>query len=146
MPENPTGHGSFPDRDPRQTLGRAGERWAAQYLQCRGARVLATNWRARLSEHGVKGELDLVVLIGDTLVGVEVKTRSGTGFGHPLDSITPVKLRRLHRLLAAWAREQGEQTRPRRVDAVAVLVTRPAGGAGHSAATVRLHHRPGLIE
>ncbi|KAA9395732.1 YraN family protein [Kocuria coralli] len=126
--------------NPRQVLGEAGERLAAEYLERRGARILASNWRAAPSRHGVGGELDLVALIGHRIVAVEVKTRSGSGFGHPLEAITASKLRRLHLLLAAWAREQGETGRERRVDAVAVTVTPKGGGE----LIVRIQHRPGL--
>lgn len=133
--------GRTPSCDSRQLLGHAGERLAAEYLSERGARVMARNWRATPSRHGVGGELDLVVLIDRTLVAVEVKTRSGTGFGHPFETITPIKLRRLHLLLAAWAREYGHTDRTRRVDAVAVVLTRSrTGGTGR----MRIQHRPGL--
>lgn len=47
--------------------GRAGEERAARFLEGLGMRVLARNLRTR------RGEIDLVVLDGDTVVFVEVK-------------------------------------------------------------------------
>jgi Holliday junction resolvase-like predicted endonuclease len=53
-----------------------------------GMVVLDRNWRCEL------GEIDLVARDGDALVVCEVKTRSGLGFGHPLETVTAVKLAR----------------------------------------------------
>ncbi|HOW02158.1 MAG TPA: YraN family protein, partial [Rhodoglobus sp.] len=76
------------------------------------------NWRCH------QGEIDLVARDGGELVFVEVKTRSSVAFGHPLESITPVKLARLRRLAAAWcdAHPGGHDTI--RIDAIAVIAPR----------------------
>ncbi|PWJ56404.1 putative endonuclease [Quadrisphaera granulorum] len=83
----------------RLEVGRCGERIAEAHLVAAGARVLDRNWRCRL------GELDLVVLDGDVVVGVEVRTRRTTSAGTPLESVTPRKVARLRRLLGAWCAE-----------------------------------------
>jgi putative endonuclease len=95
---------------------------AAAYLRGQGMRVVARNWRCR------HGELDLVVLDGADLVAVEVKTRTGLGFGHPAEAVTRAKQARLRRLVAELVR-----TTPSlggvpavRVDVVAVLLRRGA--------------------
>jgi len=49
-------------------------------------------------------ELDLVVRRGRVLAFVEVKSKSGLGFGDPLDMVTPVKIERLGRAAEAWLR------------------------------------------
>ncbi len=114
----------------RQEIGRYGEDVAARYLTDHGAVVLARNWRCRW------GELDIVARDGDAVVICEVKTRSGTGYGSPLEAVTPVKLARLHRLAAAYLTETGTRAPRVRIDAIAVL--RPARGP----ATVE--HRRGI--
>lgn len=139
LPDVRTRHVGVMGRE-TQALGRYGEDIAVEFLASRGAQILERNWRARLSAHGVAGELDVVVVVGAHLVGVEVKTRSTAGFGHPLESITTNKLRRLHFLLAAWAREHGYAYWQRRVDAVAVFIT---GHRGQHP-TVVVEHRPFL--
>lgn len=126
------------DSGPRLRLGEQGERLAEAFLVRRGARVLQRNWRARPTLHGVRGELDLIVEQGDVLVGVEVKTRRGTDYGHPFEAVDGARLRRLHLLLAAWAGERGWLAE-RRVDVVAVLLL---GGPGQE--RIRLEHRTGL--
>jgi len=77
-------------------VGRYGERVALRHVEARGWAVLDTNWR------GNDGELDIVALDGDVLVVVEVKTRSGVGYGHPAEAVTPRKLARIKRLTGQW--------------------------------------------
>lgn len=100
-------------------LGRVGEEFAAAWFQERQGVILERNWRTR------QGELDLVVLdAGGSLVAVEVKTRSGEGFGHPAEAVDREKLMRLHRLLRSYADGEGgcEWTyTPRRVDVLALV-------------------------
>lgn len=59
----------------KQKIGKAGEDAAARHIQKSGMKVLARNYRAG------KGEIDLVALDGETLVFIEVKTRTGTAYG-----------------------------------------------------------------
>jgi putative endonuclease len=92
MQENfPTTHprtGSPPST--RQAGAEAEKRVRRHYL-LRGYRVLAANVRAG------GNELDVVVRRGRRLLFVEVKARSGEGFGDPLEAVGPEKARRVHR-------------------------------------------------
>jgi len=112
----------------KDDLGRAGEERAAAHLTSLGYEILDRNWRCP------DGELDIVAAHADRVVAVEVKTRSGTRFGHPFEAVDERKLRRLWRLAFAWRREHPEQTRGRRlgVDVIAVIGSDPA--------TARLEH------
>ncbi len=65
------------------------ERLAADWLAARGLELVATNQHAR------GGELDLVMREGETLVFVEVRHRRDARHGHPLETVTPAKQRRL---------------------------------------------------
>jgi putative endonuclease len=76
--------------------GRAAERCAAWHYRLRGYRILARNVRAG----GV--ELDLVVRRGRRIVFVEVKSRTGTSHGEPLEAVDGWKRERLRRGIAAW--------------------------------------------
>lgn len=98
-----------------RTLGAKGEDLAATYLERLGFEVLDRNWRA-----GRRGELDLVVWDSGSIVAVEVKTRSGTGYGSPFESITRLKLGRLRRLLFEWVRVHPVNASALRIDAIAV--------------------------
>ena len=80
--------------DNRKQLGGWGEDLAADYLMSLGWVVTDRNWRCSV------GEIDLPCLEpcrGDLPNGVivEVKCRSGTGFGDPLEAITYAMARRI---------------------------------------------------
>jgi putative endonuclease len=73
-----------------------GERRAAWYYRRRGWRVVATNVRVG------RNELDLIVRRGRRLVVVEVKEKTGSGYGDPLEMIDAEKLRRVRLAAQAW--------------------------------------------
>ncbi|MBC7724351.1 MAG: YraN family protein [Burkholderiaceae bacterium] len=99
----------------KDTLGRLGEEVAARFLADAGLEIVDRNWRCRA------GEIDIVAREGDELVFVEVKTRSGVGYGHPFEAITPRKLARLRRLAAEWCTAHPATAATLRIDAVAVI-------------------------
>jgi putative endonuclease len=70
-------------------LGQEGEEIAARYLQQRGYTIQDRNW------HCGHKDLDLVVTKDDTIVFVEVKTRTSTDWGDPQDFVTDRKIRRI---------------------------------------------------
>lgn len=114
----------------RRQLGALGEQMAARYLEMRGYRILERNWRHR------RGELDLIAADGDVIVAVEVKTRTTTDFGHPLEAITRQKLQRLRALISLWCQSRDAQARALRVDAIAIL--------GESGSRRVIDHRKGI--
>jgi putative endonuclease len=103
-------------------LGSRGETIAAVYLRDAGLSVLDRNWRCR------DGELDIVAREGTAIVFCEVKTRRATGFGHPVEAVTPAKQRRLRLLAQRWLSAHDEHAPDLRFDVVGVLV-RPGGPA-----------------
>ena len=105
----------------KDALGAYGERLAADHLRAAGMTVLEQNWRCPL------GELDIVARDGDVLVVCEVKTRSSTLRGHPLEAVTADKAARLRRLAAAWIVERQVHPADVRVDLVGVLRGRTGG-------------------
>jgi putative endonuclease len=101
----------------KDVLGRTGEQLAVDHLIGCGFEIIDRNWRCPT------GEIDIVARDAGTTVVVEVKTRAGLGYGHPLDSITPAKLARLRRLAGAWCAEHGPVS-GLRIDAIAVIADR----------------------
>src|ERR1700712_1288496 len=105
-------------------VGRFGEQRAADFLSAAGWEVLDRNWRVKGlgGDREAAGELDLVARDGPRLVFVEVKTRSGRGFGLPAEAVTPDKVRRLRRLAMRWLDVHPEQRGlPIRFDVVSVV-------------------------
>lgn len=107
-------------------LGRRGEEIACRYLTGRGYRILVRNYRTRL------GEIDIIAQQGATLVFVEVKTRRGSGCGHPLEAVTPGKCRQISKVALLYLAETGREKEAARFDVVAVTL------AGHGGPVVEL--------
>lgn len=100
-------------------LGTRGERVAERYLAGLGYRILRRQHR----NHG--GELDLIAVDGDTVVFVEVKTRSGITHGQPIDAVNQGKQRRLTRAALVYLKREGWLNRRCRFDVVAVVWREP---------------------
>ncbi|HEV2804847.1 MAG TPA: YraN family protein [Chthoniobacterales bacterium] len=64
-----------------------------------GYKILYRNFRGRTG-----GEIDVVCRDGDTLVFVEVKTRTREDFGRPFDAVNRDKRHRISRGGLAWLR------------------------------------------
>lgn len=73
----------------RKALGALGEKKAVEYLKKRRYRIRETNFRCRA------GEIDIVAQDKDYLVFVEVRTRTGSDFGTPEESVNAAKKERL---------------------------------------------------
>jgi len=103
----------------RNEIGAHGEQLAVEHLQGLGLRIVARNWRCRY------GELDVIAAEGaDTLVFVEVKTRTGDGFGGVAEAVTPQKVRRIRRLAGLWLAGQDSSWSQIRIDVVGVRIGR----------------------
>lgn len=117
----------------KDALGVAGERHARIALEARGYRFLASNW------HCSAGELDLVMLEGEDLVFVEVKTRRGDRAGRADDAVSPAKARRMLAAAEWYVSDHPEhQDRIWRCDLVAITIDTRSGAA-------HIHHYPNAI-
>lgn len=101
----------------KDELGREGEQVAAEYLERAGLRVLDRNWRC------AEGEIDIVAAERQVMVVCEVKTRSGTRFGTPLEAITRNKRARLRRLASRWLVAHGVLFDEVRIDVIGLIRT-----------------------
>jgi putative endonuclease len=101
-------------RDARRGTARRGEALAALLLRLKGYRIEARNWRCPL------GELDIVAWDRDTLVFVEVKSRTGTTAGSPEEAVDARKQAQLVQLAHAFLARRRGPAPPCRFDVVAV--------------------------
>jgi putative endonuclease len=99
------------------SVGRGGEARAKAYLEKKGYAALRQNYRS-----GPR-EIDLVMRDGDTVVFVEVKSRSKTRFGTPAEFVTLEKRRQLTRAAEAYLQQEGLTNAPARFDVVEVYLS-----------------------
>jgi putative endonuclease len=113
-------------------LGAKGELAALAYLEARGAKLLARNFRCPL------GEIDLLLEYEGELVAVEVKTRTLGGLEMPEDALTGWKIRRVLGALGWYAMPREIPEVCWRIDAVVIDVD-------HEARVQRIEHLKGLF-
>lgn len=102
-------------------IGKIGEDIASSFLTSEGYQVLFRNWRPLKG----KQEVDVILKKGNTIVFVEVKTRTSDFFGEPEEYVQADKQRHLiqasHSFLAENKQEHYVEVR---FDVVAVLLTK----------------------
>ena len=99
----------------RQQFGNKGEAEAARFLERLGYKIINRQLRGRY------GELDIVALDGDTIVFIEVKTRTSTAAGHPTESITLTKQKKITRSALAVLKRNGWLKRKARFDVISII-------------------------
>lgn len=82
--------------------GPAAELAARRFLEARGFRVIATNYRSR------HGEVDLVARDGQLLVFAEVRLRRNAGFGGAAASVTARKQQKIIATAGAFLQHHPE--------------------------------------
>ncbi len=73
----------------QKEVGATGEKLARGFLKKKGYRIRETNFRCP------EGEIDIVAERKGYLVFVEVRTKSGSSFGSPEESVTAAKKEKL---------------------------------------------------
>ena len=104
----------------RSRRGLHAQSLARRQLESEGFDTLEENVRYRA------GELDIVGVIDETLVAVEVRSRSTPNVGTPEESVTPTKANRLARLIETYRQHHEAEELPEhtRIDIVAVVFDR----------------------
>lgn len=114
-----------------QTIGASGEEYVAKFLEDRGTIIVDRNWRIK------DGEIDIIAREKELLLFVEVKTRTSSRFGDPLEAIDRKKAFRLQRLALAWISLHDKWGSDYRIDCAGVLLE-----AGESAS---IDYRAGVL-
>ena len=99
-----------------KTLGKYGEDTAQKYLKNLGWKILDKNFH-----YSRYAEIDIVAKDKDTIVFVEVKTRSTTNFGHPFEAVNHTKLENIFKAGLAWLNTTKEPHKNFRIDIISVL-------------------------
>ena len=80
-------------------LGFAGETLVAKHLEKNGYKIIAKNYTNSI------GEIDIIAKQNNTLVFVEVKTRSSVKFGAPQEAVTPAKQNKIRNVALAYLKQ-----------------------------------------
>ncbi|HLS02074.1 MAG TPA: YraN family protein [Beutenbergiaceae bacterium] len=99
-------------------VGTQGELWAQTWLNDQGWRIVDTNWHCRY------GEVDIVAQRGKDLVFFEVKTRTSTTFGYPVEAITASKIIRMRRVAGQWLAAHPNIRGRIRLDVLGLVITK----------------------
>src|SRR5207253_8868181 len=97
--------------------GARGEKLACRHLKRNGYKILFRSVRGRSG-----GEIDVVCRDNDTLVFVEVKTRTSEDFGRPFEAVDRAKRKRISRGGLAWLRMLDNPDILFRFDVVEVII------------------------
>mgnify|MGYP005843129809 CR=1 FL=1 len=97
--------------------GNSGENFAVELLKSKGYTIIKRNYRFG------KGEIDIIAKDPNEegLVFVEVKSRNSLEFGHPIDSITPNKIKQIKRIAELYLYENDIKETLCRFDVITIL-------------------------
>lgn len=107
------------------STGSFGESIAEKFLRDKGYSILKKNYHSRF------GEIDIIAKDKDTLVFVEVKTRTSFSFGTPLEAINSWKMRKLIKTSQFFLNQFGYGDVPYRFDAIEVITSHSKNEINH---------------
>lgn len=99
-----------------KALGTKGEDLAVRFLQKKGYRIVKRNYKTPV------GEIDIIARDGDTIVFIEVKTRTDISFGYPFEAVNNRKRQKLKNLALLYLKRQGKES-PVRFDVLSIFCT-----------------------
>ena len=99
----------------KNLLGVKGETLAKDYLIKNKYKILEVNYTNKL------GEIDIIVKQKDTIVFVEVKTRSSTKFGFPCESVTKHKQEKIKQVASVYLIKNKKTCANCRFDVIDIL-------------------------
>lgn len=123
-------------RIPVARLGRLGEMWAALFYLMRGYRIVGRNVKLR------RGEIDLVVRRGRTLIVAEVKTRQSLAAGEGHEAVDRQKRLRLVALADQYLARHPSADVQLRYDVLSLFWTGWRFEVSHYADAFRPHASP----
>lgn len=82
-----------------KVTGNKGEDIAVASLEKDGYTIVTRNYRKRY------GEIDIIAQKNNVLYFAEVKTRKSSEYGNPLESVTPVKQRKIYQVAETYLQE-----------------------------------------
>lgn len=85
--------------------GKTGETLAINFLEKQGFKIIEKNWRfSRL------GEIDIIAEDKNTLVFIEVKAKTSSQFGHPLEAVNEKKFEKIQKLAEIYLSQNSDNS------------------------------------
>jgi putative endonuclease len=101
----------------KRSFGKAGERYAAEFLKNNNYKILEKNYR-----YGRMGEIDIIARENEYICFIEVKSRSNTFFGLPCEAVAVRKQRKIRNLAYIYLKENNLTNENVRFDIVEVIL------------------------
>jgi putative endonuclease len=98
----------------RRETGILGEKLACEFLGNNGYKIIERNFRCP------RGEADIIAQQKDTLVFVEVRTKTSRRFGSPEESITQTKMEHMRNVAAHYWQSHNNLPESWRIDVIAI--------------------------
>ncbi len=95
-------------------IGKVGEDLAVKYLKKKHYEIITRNYT---NEYG---EIDIIAAYDGYLIFVEVKTRSGTGFGTPAEAVDAHKIKKISQTASGYIQFKRLYDYPVRFDVVEI--------------------------
>ncbi len=96
--------------------GRQGENIARDYLEKLGYKIIEQNWH-----YSKNAEIDIIAVDNNTLVFVEVKTRTNLNYGHPFEAITQNKINKIYTAISGYFNNCEKRYKSFRLDGIAII-------------------------
>ncbi len=106
------------------TLGKKGETLAVDFLLKKGYEILEQNYRY------LKSEIDIIARTKETIVVVEVKTRSTPDFGDPQEFVKPKQIQSMVKAIDHYITDADLDTEVR-FDIVAIIENKQGTAIEH---------------
>ena len=100
----------------RHLIGKIGEDIASKYLIEKGYIIIERNFRCK------QGELDIIAKFEESIVFVEVKTRTNKKYGEPIDAVTYMKKMHILKSINYYLYSKGIENQSIRIDIIEVYI------------------------
>lgn len=104
------------EKNINKQIGTKGEEIACSYLKKLGWKILEKNFR-----YSKYAEIDIIAKETNTIVFVEVKTRTTSNFGHPFEAINTKKINNIYKAALSYLKSTQERYEDYRIDIISIL-------------------------
>lgn len=102
----------------RKNTGKKGEDLACEYLCKNGYNILCRNYRKSI------GEIDIIALDNNELAFIEVKTRTSSNYGSPLEAVNSKKQKQIIKTAEYYLLETSSFDQDVRFDVLGIILSK----------------------